>query len=195
MSAAAASEPSYAEIKYFMTLQFRLRHRLAVFAADWMFRADTPVQKLVTVVTCSVIVMKDFAFAHETELAKGLNRHLRKILEGEGEGLWEGFPELMLWACLQGGYAAGTKEGEREWFLFGCARGIGGVGGSGRGGSGAGRSGSGGKGRVMVDLGWEGVREMLKGFFFVDRIHGEKYRAVWEEVRLLARFSRNLEGR
>ncbi len=49
--------------------------------------------------------------------------------------------------------------------------------------------------KSLVDLGWEDVRGLLRGFFFVDRIHGEKYRAAWEEIRLLARFSRNLEGR
>ena len=87
---------------------------------------------------------------------------LEAIASLDLQKLWEHFHELMVWAFMFVCYSC-SEQVWRERFFFEMAKG--------------------GRGKMTWE--WQEVKKILRSFFFVDRLHGEEFRKMCEEIRLL----------
>ena len=175
------------ELELCATLILRLEYCLARFAFSNTFEEATAVQVICRIVVPIFVVQTQLFLWRHTATMRILVARLRGAMSCVGEceichgrersssvetadmeGLWYGHPEVVLWAYLMGAFAASDVD-QRSWFLFHCARGI--------------RRYS---GQIGMRLTWTSVSHMLKRMFYVDRLHGNDFCKLWEEVLLLA---------
>ena len=160
------------EIEYFDTLWLRVQHELISLTASSFLREISDVQKI-----CGLVI-KMFVghyqvglYYHFATIESLVNKTMELFKSLDLQECWEEYPELMLWAFLLTIYAT-TDPMKQEWFLFELAKGV--------------------RNRVVWE--WKTVREILLGFFYVDRVYQEKFRAICEEVRVLNRFAAQMES-
>ena len=128
-----------------------------------MFRQDSDVQNICRIIVPMFVVhtqLVSYRYSPATESLK--DQFLEVIASLNLQKLWEQFHELMVWAFMFVCYSC-SQQVWRERFLAEMAKG----------------------GRGKMTWKWQEVRKMLLGFFFVDRLHGEEFRKMCEEVRQL----------
>ena len=179
------------ELDLCATLLLRAEYRLAKFSYSNTFEEATSVQAICRVAIPMFVVQTQLFLWRDTATMRTLVGKLRGVMACAGqcgrcskqggpadgqrvdmEELWYGYPELFLWACLIGAFAAASDMTQRSWFLFHCAKGVNKY-----------------RDQFGMRLTWAYVDRMLTKLFYVASLHGNEFSKLWEEVMLLANFA------
>ena len=157
------SELELVETDFFDAIWLRAQHSLISFYSSNMFRQDSDVQSICRIVVPIFIVHTQLVTYRHSPASESLKDYfLGAIASLDLQKLWEHFHELMVWAFMWVCYSC-SQQVWRERFLLEMAKG--------------------GRGRMTWE--WQEVRKILHGFFFVDRLQGEEFRKICEEIRFL----------
>ena len=158
------SEVEIIETNFFDAIWLRAQHSLISFYSSNMFRQDSDVQSICRIIVPIFIVHTQLiTYRHSPATESLKDQFLQLIANLNLQKLWENFHELMVWAFMFVCYSC-SEQAWRERFLLEMAKG--------------------GRGKMTWE--WPEVRKLLLGFFFVDRLQGEEFRKMCEEVRLLS---------
>ncbi|KAL8787758.1 MAG: hypothetical protein Q9195_007627 [Heterodermia aff. obscurata] len=151
------------ETDYFDVMWLRAQHSLICFSSSNMFRQDSDVQKICRIIVPMFVVHTQLVTYRHSPATESLKaQFLEAIADMDLQKLWEQYHELMVWAFMFVCHSCG-EPAWRERLLIEMAKG--------------------GQGKMRWE--WQEVRKILLGFFFVERLHGQDFRNMCEEVRLL----------
>ena len=155
-----------AEIEYFDIKALRIQHSLISFSSSRHFREDSVVQNICSIVVPVFFVQNQFTLARRNMVVESLNVQLWEAFSQlDLEWYWEFYPDLLIWAFMFGVYIS-VGQPKRPWFLSKMAR----------------------RTRDRFSWRWEECREVLRGFYYFDRVYEVEFKSICEEVRTLMNY-------
>ena len=151
------------ETDFFDAMWLRAQYSLISFSSSNMFRQDSDVQTICRIIVPIFVVQTQLVTYRHSPAAESLkDQFLEVIAKLDLQKLWEEFHGLMVWTFMFVCYSC-SEQVWRDRLLIEMAKGA--------------------RGKLTWE--WQEVRKILLGFFFVDRLQGEEFHKMCEEVRSL----------
>lgn len=152
------------DLAYFNHKAFRVNHTLLSFPFEHRLQETTSDKQEAFRTGLLIFCHTQYRnVGPSSVLMRNLTMQLKEALDrSELQSFWNPACELLMWVLFLGAHICGGQK-ERPWFVMMLARGA----------------------RLLELREWRDVRETLAQCFYVERIYGEPYQEIWEEVKLL----------